>query len=172
MTGRDAERQRTYDAEVAAIGGTWVDEPLPSDELRAVFDAAVEHRWWVGLGVARPVLVEGRAGSRRSTSDGRVLRISPSDRTGATLAHELAHHLVTHLGGPGPAHGPHFRAAALRTLEVVGGSTPRRLLAEEWTRWRLAVARWELPEPDEQIGVLGPPTSLTDTTRLRGAIAL
>ncbi|MGY6499305.1 MAG: hypothetical protein ACXIVQ_00190 [Acidimicrobiales bacterium] len=172
MTERDVQRQRTYDAEVAALGGTWIDEALSPADLTAVFEAAVRHRWWRMLSVPAPLLAAGRAGSARSSSDGVTVRISPSDRTGATLAHELAHHLVTHLGLAGPAHGAHFRAAALRTVELVGGATPRRLLHEEWRRWRLTVAAWDHPEPSEPVGVLGPPTPEPDGVRLRGAIAL
>lgn len=156
MTRRDVHRQRVYDAEEAAFGGTLLDDPLDWDTLVALFGAVVHHPWWRSLGVTTPALVQARVDSQRSSSDGTTIRISPHGRTPLTVAHELAHHI-----SPGDQHGPAFRAAELRTVAVVGGVEARRRLAAEWARWGLPPGSWDRPEPPDGPGIA-----------VRGVIAL
>lgn len=151
---RDSQRQRVYDAEVAAFGGTLLDEPMRWDALVAVVDALAHHPWWLGLGLDRPEVVAARSDSRRSTSDGRTIRLAAGGRTPLTVAHEMAHHLVAALHGPHvEAHGPTFRAAELRTVAVIGGTDARRVLANEWRRWGLPPGPWPHAEPPDGPGL-------------------
>ena len=168
---RDQDRQRVYDAELAAFGGTTFDEPVPWSELVAVFETVIRHPWWQNLAVVAPSLVRGRRDSQRSSSNGAVVRIAPGAQSGSTLTHELAHHLVTHLGLADPGHGPQFRAAGLRTVELVGGSRSRQILSGEWARWGLSVGTWAFPEPPTGPG-MSRPIVTPGPERIRGAIAL
>ncbi|MBK5221795.1 MAG: hypothetical protein JJE52_02745 [Acidimicrobiia bacterium] len=162
----DRHRQRVYDAEDAAFGGTLLDAPVPWNQLVTVFGTATHHRWWVALGVREPSLRPARSDSARSSSDGRSIRISPIGCTPLTVAHELAHHLVAALdplidGAAEPAHGPMFRAAELRTVALIGGTAARTVLEGEWRRWGLPPGHWGWPEPPDGPGLA-----------LRGVIAL
>jgi hypothetical protein len=162
VTPVDRERQRVYDAEDAAFGGTLLHEHLAWDDMVVAFHAVVGGAWWRSLGVTVPALVRARADSARSSSDGASIRIAPAGQTALTVAHELAHHLVAALSPPErPAHGPEFRAAALRTVAVLGGTWARGALDAEWERWGVPAGAWAWAEPPAGPGHL-----------LRGAIAL
>lgn len=156
MTRRDAHRQRVYDAEEAAFGGTSLDELIEWDGVAAVVAAVVHHPWWRSLGASVPHLARARADAARSSSDGSTIRLCREGQTALTVAHELAHHLAI-----GDLHGEGFRAAELRTITVVGGSEARHRLAAEWARWAIPPGPWNLPEPPEGPG-----------RALRGVIAL
>ncbi|QGG94720.1 hypothetical protein [Actinomarinicola tropica] len=147
MTPRDTDRQRVEDAEIAAFGGTDLEEERSWDEVTSILHAVVLTPWWTQLEVPAPVLRPARADARRSSADGRTIRICRGGRTAYTVAHELAHHLVVHLPPGGPGHGPAFRAAALRTVAVVGGTEARDVLAEEWRRWGVPPGSWHRSEP-------------------------
>ncbi|HSL58916.1 MAG TPA: hypothetical protein VK866_13805 [Acidimicrobiales bacterium] len=153
MTGAvDRHRQRCYDAETAALGGTLVDERWPWADLVALLDRVVAHPWWIGFGVAPPHLRPGRSDSRRSWSDGTSLVLAPAGCTPLTLAHELAHHLRRPTATEA-AHGPTFRAAEVRTVALVGGTTAGALLEAELHRWRIPPAPWVDPEPPSGVGL-------------------
>jgi hypothetical protein len=159
---RDVDRQRVYDAEVAAFGGTTLDEPLAWDGVVAIIHAVTHHSWWRALDVPDPLVRRARSDAGRSSADGRTIRLADDGRTPLTAAHELAHHLVAAHHGPDvEPHGPEFRAAALRTVAVVGGDEARATLSAEWTRWGVPPGPWALPEPPAGPGLA-----------LRGVIAL
>jgi hypothetical protein len=143
----DRHRQRCYDAEVAAVGGTRADEPWAWADLVVLCHRVVTHPWWVALGVPEPVLRAGRADSGRSWSDGTAVVLAPAGRTPITLAHELAHHLVHRSHPHEPAHGAAFRAAAVRTATLIGGRGTGDALAEELVRWGVPPGAWNGPEP-------------------------
>jgi hypothetical protein len=173
---RDTHRQRIYDAEEAAAGGTLLDEPLTWDDLVSLFHAAVQHPWWIACAVPEPVLESARSDSGRSSADGVRVRISPHDQSAATVAHELAHHLDIHTScpgsdGPRSPHGPSFCAALLRTVEIMGGTSARgRLLAELHGR-SVPIDVWRGHEPAAHTP-LADTLSLAGPGRLRGAIPL
>lgn len=148
MSRRDLHRQRVYDAEDAAFGGTTLDEPLAWAALVAVVHAVTHHPWWRDLGVPAPAVRPARDDAARSSADGGTIRFARPGRTALTAAHELAHHLVAALVGPHvEPHGPQFRAAELRTVAIVGGDEARAVLDAEWARWGLPAAAWPWPEP-------------------------
>jgi hypothetical protein len=150
----DRHRQRCYDAEEAALGGTLLTEPQGFDVLVELVDAVGGHRWWAALGAPAPVVRRGRPGSRRSWSDGIGITIAPAGADALTVAHELAHHLTRRLDPADPGHGPTFRAAELRTVSVVGGTRAAELLAAELVRWGVAPGPWPGPEPGGGAGGL------------------
>jgi hypothetical protein len=157
----DRHRQRVYDAEEAAFGGTLLSEPMEWDDLLVLAHSVVHNPWWAGLEVDPPTIRAARADSGRSSSDGSTIRLASGGRTALTVSHELAHHLVAALEPDDPGHGPAFRAAALRTMALVGGTDARHLLDEEWRRWGVPAGTWRWPEPPLGPGHL-----------VRGAIAL
>jgi hypothetical protein len=167
----DRDRQRVYDAEVTALGGTLLDQQLAWDDLQALFDAVVHHVWWRSLGVRAPVLRRARRDAARSSSDGTTVRMARHGQDGLTLAHELAHHIVAARCVVDPGHGPAFCGALLRTVEVIGGPSARRHLATELTRVGLTAARWDGPEPAVE-SALGATLAAAGPGRLRGAIPL
>lgn len=149
----DRHRQRVYDAEGFALGGTLFDEPQPWPRLVALCDSVVNHPWWTDLAAPHPRLVPARRDSRRSSSDGTTIRLAPAGCTIATLCHELSHHLVFHLGLDDPGHGPWFRAAELRVVELTCGTEARSFLAEAWRHAALPIHAWAWPEPPTGHGV-------------------
>lgn len=161
----DRDRQAVYDAEDAAFGGTTMDEVMAWDDVESLVAAVVEDPWWKGLDVPAPVLVRTRTDSSTSRADGRSVRIAPAGQTGATVAHELAHHLLAHLNWAPAAtetpHGPRFRATAQRVAIVVGGPVAGEQLSAACRRSRLSVAVWPFDEPAER-----PPRALRDVRRL------
>lgn len=162
---RDVDRQAVYDAEDAAFGGTTMDEALSWDEVEVLVDAVTSSPWYASLDVPAPSVVPARRGARRSSADGTCIRLSEAGRDAATVVHEIAHHVDHHLGPgsrpPRPAHGPEFRAVALRVAELVGGTLARDQLARAFRHRRLAVATWPGPEP-----------RVSAARALRGAIPL
>jgi hypothetical protein len=167
----DLHRQRCYDAEDWALGGTILDEPLSWDDLSALFEAVLHCEWWRSLGVMSPQLRRARSDSARSSADGTSIRIAPAGQNSVTLVHELTHHLVASLDLVDPGHGPGFRAAALRVMQVVGGTRSRHMLDHAWKHHRLPVSPWTFGEPEGGDGLAA---SLVDAgpDRLRGAIPL
>lgn len=153
MTPRDADRQRVEDAEIAAFGGTDLEEPRDWDEVASILHTVVCSAWWASLRVPPPVLRPARSDARRSSADGQSIRICRGGQTAYTVAHELAHHLVAHLSPGEPGHGSGFRAAALRTVAVVGGTGARAILAAEWDRWGIPAGPWRWPEPPPGPGI-------------------
>lgn len=168
----DRHRQRCYDAEASAFGGTTLDRRIGWDDLVALFEAVTRHPWWLSLGAAPPALRPARRDAARSSADGATIRIASGDRTALTLGHELCHHLVCSLRIDDPGHGPAFRAAELRVIELLGGKGARQQLDEAWRRHGLDLRRWPGPEPHD--GGPGLATSLTAAApgRLRGAVPL
>jgi hypothetical protein len=155
---RDVDRQKVYDAEERAFGGTSMEERLDWSDVVVLVAAVVSDPWWHALGVPSPQLVRARADADTSSADGAQLRIAAPGHNAVTVAHELAHHLVAHVlgrradgrqlaGGLPAAHGAEFRAAALRTASVVGGGLARVQLCRAWRDAGLSVATWSLPEP-------------------------
>jgi hypothetical protein len=171
MTMTDRHRQRCYDAEDWAFGGTILDEPLSWDDLSALFEAVLHSEWWQSLSVTSPQLRRTRSDSARSSADGTSIRLAAVGQNSVTLVHELSHHLVASLDLVDAGHGPEFRAAALRVMQVVGGTRSRQLLDDAWHHHRLPVAPWTFGEPASDDGLAA---SLVDAgpDRLRGAIPL
>lgn len=150
---RDRHRQQVYDAEGFALGGTIFDELEPWPRLVALAGEVAGHQWWSGLGAPRPTLVPARSDSYRSSSDGSTIRLAPAGHTVITLCHELAHHLVFHLGLDDAGHGPWFRSAELRVVELVCGTQARSFLDEAWRHGALPTAAWPFPEPPAGTGL-------------------
>jgi hypothetical protein len=167
----DRGRQRCYDAEDSAFGGTHLDQPISWADLIALVGAVTSDWWWHRLGVAAPVVVPARREATRSSADGTTVRIAEGGRTALTVLHELTHHLVIHRQLPDPGHGAHFRAVELRVAEVVGGAIARRQLATSFAEHGLAVPPWDGPEPYHPIG-LASSLATAGPGRLRGAIPL
>lgn len=155
----DRHRQRVYDAEGFALGGTVFDDPQPWSRLLSLCEAVADHPWWSGLGASRPTLTPARRDSFRSSANGSTIRLAPSGCTIATLAHELSHHLVFHLRLDDPGHGPWFRATELRVIELVCGTEARSFLAQAWRDASLAVESWHWPEPPPGLGLALAPTT-------------
>ena len=131
---RDLHRQRVYDAEHAAMGGTVYEEPVSWEDLTALFHATLHHPWWRQQAIPDPILRRARHDSGRSSSDGVTVRIARAGQNAITLAHELGHHLDSTLpwaGEPRRGHGPTFCAALLRVVEVVCGPVERAVLHAE-----------------------------------------
>jgi hypothetical protein len=151
----DRDRQRVYDAEEAAFGGTTMDDRLGWDDVEVLVDAVVADAWWASIALPAPRLQRSRADARTSCSDGVVIRICTEGQTALTVVHELAHHVAGHLawpdgvGEPTP-HGDRFRATALRVATVVSGSSGSDALERSWHSHRLSVADWAWPEPDDR----------------------
>jgi hypothetical protein len=169
---RDVHRQRVYDAEEAALGGTHLTERLRWDDVVATFEAVVHHPWWRSTGAGRPELQRARAGAARSSADGRRVRVADTGRDALTVAHELAHHLTVVTGpAEAEAHGPAFRAALVRLVGLVGGPVARTHLEHELARRDVPVGAWWLPEPPATTG-LADTLSRAGPGRLRGAVPL
>ena len=169
---RDASRQRVYDAELAATGGTVLTERLSWDDVTALFHAVIHHPWWTELGAVVPQLSQARRDSHRSSSDGRQVRIAPAGQDALTITHELAHHLVTHTGPVGAtAHGPEFCAALVRLVQVVGGVPARRRLHDELVARAVPIGPWWSTEPPA-LAALADTLTAAAPGRLRGAVAL
>jgi hypothetical protein len=148
----DHDRQRVYDAEEAAFGGTTLDEPLSWDDVEVLMSAVTSDRWWTELAIPAPRLLRARADARTSRADGSAIRICRDGQTALTLIHELGHHLSGHLPWPSSdvadsAHGPRFRASALRVAMVVAGPVAVDQLARAWRSHGLSVTIWAFPEP-------------------------
>lgn len=154
MTVPDRDRQRVYDAEVSALGGTVFDDPLHWDDVLALFHRTIAPRWWQELGVPTPVLRRARSDAQRSSSDGTSIRIARHGQNALTLAHELSHHVVQGLALVDPGHGPAFRACSLRIIELTAGTEARRFLSEAWHDAGLAVDPWPRPEPPHGPGIV------------------
>lgn len=150
---RDQHRQRVYDAEGFALGGTMFDDPQPWARLVALGEAVAHHPWWTGLGASRPTMVRARRDSHRSSANGASIRLAPSGQTIAILCHELAHHLVFHFGLDDPGHGPWFRATELRVVELVCGTQARSFLDQAWRDGGLRVESWVWAEPPPGSGL-------------------
>lgn len=173
MTNRrvvDRDRQRVYDAEDAAFGGTTMDEALEWHEVEVLVAAVVADPWWTSLGIVTPRLRAARSDARTSCSDGEVVRISREGQTAVTVVHELAHHLSGHLAWPADPEGPsphdgRFRATALRVATIVGGTPGADALARSWERHGLCVAAWPWGEP------VGRPPRALRGARALGAIS-
>jgi hypothetical protein len=148
----DHDRQRVYDAEEAAFGGTTLDDPLSWDDVGVLLSAVTSDQWWTELAVPAPRLVRARSDSRTSCADGRAIRICRDGQTALTLTHELAHHLSAHLpwpssDAPEPVHGPRFRATSLRVAMVVAGQVAVHQLEHSWRVHGLSVTAWAFSEP-------------------------
>lgn len=152
----DRHRQRVYDAEEAAVGGTLLTEPMDWDDLLVVANAVVHHPWWQALGVDPPTIRPARSDAARSSADGSTIRLAAGGRTALTVTHELAHHLVARLDPSDPGHGPTFRAASLRTVAVVGGAWARHALDAEWRRWGIPAGPWPWADVPDGPGHLVP----------------
>jgi hypothetical protein len=117
---RDSQRQRTYDAEKAAMTG-WPGDIIPADvavELAATLCAT---GWWRTNVAVAPTIRPGRRDSQRSSCtiepNGRTtIRFSPyTSRTAVT--HELAHVADRTRSG----HGPTFRGWHVRLAHLAFG---------------------------------------------------
>jgi hypothetical protein len=160
--GRDVDRQRVYDAEEAAFGGTTMTERLTWPEVTSLASAVAADPWWVALDVPAPAIEHARADASTSSADGTRIRLCAAGQDAATIVHELAHHLDVHLSWRGTArgprsaldapHGPRFRATALRTAMVVGGWLAVEQLATAWDQTGLTVAGWAWAEPERRQG--------------------
>ncbi len=169
---RDLHRQRVYDAEEAAFGGTHLAERLSWPDVEATFHAVVHHAWWLAIGATQPVLRTARVDSLRSSADGREIRIAEGGRNALTIAHELAHHLVAcTTAGAEPAHGPRFCAALIRLVQLVGGVPARRRLEAELARREVPVGPWWSSEPPGSVALAATLVHAAPE-RLRGAVAL
>jgi hypothetical protein len=168
---RDQHRQRVYDAEDAAFGGTVLTHPLSWDDAVALTHAVVHHPWWSLLGVPSPQVLRARGDATRSSADGNRVRLARDGQDAVTVAHELTHHLVANTLRTVAPHGPEFCAALLRTIEVMGGIAARDRFRGELAARGVPVGVWWGPEPPHRAPLAGTLTR-TGPGRLRGALML
>ena len=142
---RDHQRQRCYDAESSAFGGTTMAVDLDWESVVALVATVTHHPWWRGLGAPPPRLARARTDARRSVADGVTIRIARDGQQALTVVHELAHHLTTRLGRPDPGHGAWFRSTELELVRLVAGDLPHCQLAEAFAHHGLQVERWDRP---------------------------
>ena len=149
MAGRDADRQRVYDAEDAAFLDTSYADPLGERGCRWLVDRLVATAWWSTSGLPVPAVRAARADSTRSTTvvtgDHAELRIGPGMDQSHVLSHELAHLVAT----PAEGHGPLFRVAHVDVATVLLGSHGADRLAGRYSRARLGLAERRWPPPPD-----------------------
>ena len=147
MAGRDADRQRVYDAEDAAFLDTSYAERLGERGCRWLLDRLVATPWWTAAVGATPVLRASRIDATRSTTvldDGRIeVRIAPGMDQAHVLSHEAAHLLA----GPDAGHGALFRAAHVDVATVLLGRHGAARLADRYARTGLNLAAGPWPAP-------------------------
>lgn len=113
----DCGRAELYAAEAAAFDGTDLESVRPFDEVVAAIEAVTGGAWWPG-GTVRVVAArrDARSSSARLVDEATtVIRLSATQLTIATAAHELAHALA----GPAVGHSPVFLAAYLDVVAVI-----------------------------------------------------
>ena len=133
---RDIDRQRCYDAEIAAFAATAWEEPLPFDELHNLAQLILTSELWFIEAGGRPVeLLRGRRNQRHSTANALlgVVKLSVGGCTLVTLAHELAHVAA---GPTAVGHGSRWRAIYLVMLRIMNApDTADRLQAQLEARY-------------------------------------
>jgi len=147
----DVGRTAVGAAELAAFGGTDVDEERPLSELAGQARSLVYGSWWRAAGGPAVVVTASRSDARSShavagarVADGAVLiRLAPGQRDIATLAHELAHALA----GVEQGHDRRFRIAAVDVLTALAGSAHGDHLAASFSAFQLPVAERPWPPP-------------------------
>ena len=152
----DVGRTAVGAAELAAFGGTDIDEERPLKELAGRARSLVEGSWWRTAGGPDVVVTASRVDARSSRAvasargaDGAVLiRLAPGQRDVATLAHELAHALA----GVDHGHGGRFRIAAIDVLAALAGAAHGETLAASFSAFQLAVAERPWPPPEGPAG--------------------
>jgi hypothetical protein len=157
----DPEHTAVYAAELAAFDGTDLEELQPFEIIGGLLRGVVNDSWWP----AGPVDVR-RARSDASSSTTRcavddqgasaTIRLSATQMTVATAAHELAHALA----GIGHGHDAVYRRAYLDVVRVITNldTTDRRRdihtvqLADAFAGAGLRVGERAWPAPPEAIG--------------------
>ena len=149
--GRDADRQRVYDAEDAAFMETSYAERLGERGCCWLLDHLVALPWWSTAAPGpTPLLRAARSDSARSTTvvadDRREVRIGPGMDQAHVLSHELAH-LVAPAGA---GHRDLFRAAHLDVATLILGTHGAARLSDFYGRAVLPVAARSWPAPPER----------------------
>jgi hypothetical protein len=139
LVARDAERQRTYDAETMAFADTTLSDLRPLADLVAVTCQVTSSRFWACEAAGRPVTVTAtRSDSTVSWArplDG-IVKLAPVGMTLATLAHELAHVAA---GAADVGHSPRFRALEIAVVRLLVGDEPADRLTEAFRSARLSI---------------------------------
>jgi hypothetical protein len=147
MSGADDGRTAAYAAEDVAFGGTDLDREVEPDVLRALATRVTTSDWWRDCGGPEVVVDLARAGARSSsTRDGAggvKIRLASGQRTGGTLAHELAHALA----GVAHGHDATFRAALLDIVAMVAGASAAATLADAYDELEVPAGHRAWPSP-------------------------
>ena len=133
---RDADRQRSYDAEYEAFEETSYESPLGLHALELLTAKICATPWWRENSSAQRVLIKEAHPAAKTSSASRAkgeIRIAHGMDTIATLCHELAHIAAN------DAHGPVFRAAMVELIRLVAGQAPASRLEKIYRAKKLAI---------------------------------
>ena len=157
----DSDHTAVYAAELAAFDGTDLETVRPFEEIAGLLRRVVDGPWWPGgvVAVERARSDAVSSATRCTIDDGGVrstIRLSQSQMTVATAAHELAHALA----GARRGHDSVYRCAYLDVIRVITNldSTDRRhdvhvaQLEQAFAAARLGVGVRAWPAPPEAIG--------------------
>lgn len=148
---RDSERQRTYDAEAAALGGAVSTLPVGVERCRELFaEVRRSDLWQVEAAGCDVQILAARRDARRSSAAGSRVRLVRSDASPLTLAHELAHVAA---GPADPGHGPRFRALEVALVRLLCGTAAAAALDAAFDARRLRVD--DLPVDGAEAGADG-----------------
>jgi hypothetical protein len=148
----DAGREAVYAAEDRAFGGTDLDEPEHLHHLRAIAATLTATDWWPSAGGPAVAIEAARddAGSSSARGGGGrvVVRLAASQRTRATLGHELAHALA----GVDHGHDATFRAAHVDVVAMIAGAGAAAALVAAYAEVGVPPARRRWPPPVRAAG--------------------
>jgi hypothetical protein len=151
--GADRGREAVYAAEVAAFGGTDIDQVVTLDDVRALAASVVAGDWWASCG-GPPVAVVGArsdaasSSARAATGTGVLIRLAPTQWTAATVGHELAHALA----GVAHGHDDRFRAAHVDVVAVIAGGAAAADLDRAYRAHDVPPGDRSWPPPDRGRG--------------------
>lgn len=134
-------------AELAAYGGTTLDEQVQLISLDRAMRRVVDGEWWSSAG--GPAVTVRRAQSSARSSSARdalgivEIRMAVGQLDLATLTHELAHALA----GVGHDHDDLFRRANVDIVAALAGASAAGALATAYAEFGLALAARPWPAP-------------------------
>lgn len=142
----DRGREAVYAAELAAFGGTSFDSAITFEELLWLRNALQASEWWPsGVIAVERARADAQSSTTRQCDDGQQkIRITASQCTPLTFAHEAGHVLA----GVSSGHGPLFRRAEIDVVEALFGFNPANWLRDAFVEMGLAVAERTWQQPD------------------------
>ena len=149
----DHGREAVYAAEEAAFGGTDLDRTVALDDLVLMAAGVVAGDWWASCGAPPVEVVGGRAdasssSARAGVGTGVLIRLAPTQRTAATVAHELGHALA----GVGHGHDGRFRAAHVDVVAMLAGGALATILARAYAAHDVPPGDRSWPPPERARG--------------------